>query len=158
MTMITVKYVNGRDGNRPPSIKGEDGNYYTIPDDKFHLYKVGQQFDAPVNEKPGKNGRSFKNIADWFDPSAPMAEMRQPTPAAAPSPPPLAPSYSTPAPASAPANGSAQIKHLDKDVQITAIALMKSYIETGKFGLTDLPMLEQACIPAAQRIVAASSR
>lgn len=160
MTQITVKYLNPRDGNRPPSIKGEDGKFYTIPDDKYHLYRVGQTFDAPVNsvpaKKPDRNGNPavFHRIADWFDPTGSngtnVAPPAQP-PAAPPSPPPT--NWQRPAPPQA--NGSARL--LDaKDVQITTIALMKSFIETGKFGLTDLPMLEQACIPSAKRICGGS--
>jgi hypothetical protein len=44
----------------------------------------------------------------------------------------------------------------DRDVLITSTALMKSFIETGQFGLTDLETLMKACVPAARLMVKAA--
>lgn len=146
MTQITVAFVNRPNPQYPDmaSIKGTDGVYYNIDAKYIDRYRKGQTFDAPTVVKSSKTGKQYTWIADNFDPNQGAP---QPVPAA---PPP--PQQQAPAPA---ANGSARM--LDaKDVQITTIALMKSFIETGKFGLTDLPMLEGACVPAAKRIVGAS--
>lgn len=40
---IEVKYVNPRDGNRPPSIKDSYGNYYTVPDPAIGMFHQGMQ-------------------------------------------------------------------------------------------------------------------
>ena len=38
---ITIKYVNAREGNRPPSIKDENGTYYTVADEAIGQFQQG---------------------------------------------------------------------------------------------------------------------
>lgn len=149
MTQITAKYVNAaKEGKRYGSIKTPDGVSYMLPVGMQDAFQAGQTYDVPVKQETWGKDADAKvvNIISGRPGSAGSGAVAQPAPAPTPS--------AAPAPAPR-ANGSARM--LDaKDVQITTIALMKSFIETGKFGLTDLPVLEQACIPAAKRIVGAS--
>lgn len=134
---MKVKYVNqpkkpdGKFGN----IKMETGETFFVNVGRLNLYKAGMEIEPPSkSEKWGDN--VVQVIPANYDPTggtAPNTPAPQPTP-------------SRPA-----GNGYAK-----NDVQIAAMALMKSFIETGQFGLTDLPTLEAACIPAAKRIVASS--
>lgn len=135
MTQITVEFVN-RPNKNPKfgSIKSTDGVYYSIGADVLDRYRKGMTFDAPVSSREYK-GKIYYSIPDSFDPSAS---------AAAPAPQPSRPAV----------NGHGG--GCNKDVLITATALMKSFIEGGQFGLTDLPALESACVQAAKRLVAAA--
>lgn len=137
MTQITVQFVN-RPSKNPKfgSIKGTDGVYYSIGADVVDRYRQGMSFDAPVTSKEYQ-GKTYYSIPDSFDPS---------TSAAA--------SPKTNGHSAALANGD--FRGPNKDVLITTTALMKSFIEGGQFGLTDLPALETACLQAAKRLVAAA--
>lgn len=152
---MKIKYVNApkKEGGKFGNIKMESGETFFVNVGRLNLYRTGMEIEPPSkSEKWGDN--VVQVIPANYDPTGGSA------PNAAP---PLNPAYNQePAPPpvgwqrpSAPvSNGNGGCS--PKDVQITAIALMKSYIETGKFGLTDLPVLEAACIPAAKRIVAGS--
>lgn len=134
MTQITVEFVN-RPGKNPKfgSIKSTDGVYYSIGADVVDRYKKGMTFDAPVSSREWQ-GKTYYSIPDSFDPSV----------------------NSTPAPQTNKPAMNGHAGGCNKDILITATALMKSFIEGGQFGLTDLPALESACVAAARRIVGAS--
>lgn len=134
---MKIKYVNkpkkpdGKFGN----IKGDDGETYFVNVGCLGKYQVGMEITPPFeNKKWGQD--VVKVIPPHFDPSA---------------------NSNAPEP-DRPAGNSARLSPSpDKDVLITATALMKSYIETGKFGLTDLDTLMKACVPAARLMVKAAS-
>lgn len=145
MTALTVeKIFPMAEDAKSGGLKATNGNIYKFLPWQAKFIKEGAELDVPIVESP-YNGKTYL----WFAKTWPSkddqnaARTEQPRQSA---PPPAANGH---APAS---NGYGSAK----DVQITAIALMKSYIETGKFGLTDLPVLEAACIPAAKRIVSGS--
>lgn len=140
MTTITAKYVNkplkpdGKYGN----IVDPAGAKFFFPIGMLDAFAAGNTYDVPT--APKKWGQDVVTVIEGRPGSAGSGVVAQPAPIAAP--------IVTPTPT--PPVGAS------RDVQIASIALMKSFIETGKFGLTDLPMLEGACIPAAKRIVAGS--
>lgn len=146
---MKIKYVNqpkkadGKYGN----IKMDNGDTYFVNVGNLNKYAVGMDITPPAT--PTKWGDNVVQvIPPHYDPTAANQNATQP---------PATPS--APPPTSAPPSGhnSARMSNADgKDVMITAIALMKSFIEGGNYGLTDLPALEAACIPAAKRIVTAS--
>ena len=60
-----VDFINPRAGNKPASIKGSDGNYYTISDAASMQYQNHVNMN-PITityyEKPGRNGHTFRNV------------------------------------------------------------------------------------------------
>lgn len=160
MTQITVTEV--KDGaNKYGNLKATNGAVYMFPVGMNGVFQPGQTYDVPVKTENWKDKRSGelekKYIITGRPGSAGSGAVAQPAVEPAPMDihgnPHLAAAReigNPPTPRPAPPAGNS------RDVQIASIALMKSFIETGKFGLTDLPMLEGACIPAAKRIVAGS--
>ncbi len=140
---IEVAFVN-RPNKNPKfgSIKGTDGIYYSVGADVLDRYRKGMVFDAPVASRDYQ-GKTYYSIPDSFDPNTVGAIIPQPNGHVA---------NNSPAPPRPAGNG-----YVDKDVLITTTALMKSFIETGQFGLTDLEALETACMQAAKRLVKAAS-
>lgn len=152
MTSLNIKYVNeAKDGKKYGSIKTAEGATYMLPAGMRGVFQPGTTVDVPVKQETWGKDADAKvvHIISGRPGSAGSGAVAQH------SPPPYPPTNtSQPAP---PPAGSARMSNADgKDVMITTIALMKSFIETGTFGLTDLPALEAACIPAAKRIVGAS--
>ena len=113
-----LQYVNARDGNRPASIKGTDGQYYTISDVAFEQYQhmQGQQADLTYVERES-NGRVFRNLTAMNGETMPRDQRRGAPPAPAaqatqsatvqhlpvqPAPRPVVPVASTPRPADVP--------------------------------------------------------
>ncbi len=142
---ITVAFVN-RPNKNPKfgSIKGEDGIYYSVGADVLDRYRKGMTFDAPVASRE-YGGKTYFSIPDSFDPNTVGAIIPQPNGH-------VASNVANNSPAPPRQNG-----YVDKDVLITTTALMKSFIETGQFGLTDLEALETACMASAKRLVKAAS-
>lgn len=148
MTTITAKYVN-----RPLKPEGKYGNIVDASGAKFFFpigmldaFAPGQTYEVPT--APKKWGQDVVTVIEGRPGSAGSGVVAQPngTPAPQPTPPPRqapAPSY----------NGNGNYA---KDVQIATIALLKSFIEAGKIGLTDLPTAETVCLAAAKRIVEAA--
>ncbi len=138
---IEVAFVN-RPNKNPKfgSIKGTDGIYYSVGADVLDRYRKGQVFDAPVASRDYQ-GKTYYSIPDSFDPNTVGAIIPQPIGRVA---------Y----------NGPAEMPHantVNRDVSITQQTLLKAFIGTGQFGLTDLPMLEEACTASAKRLVKAAS-
>lgn len=147
MTQFTVEHIWPLDPTKKSGgFKGTDGVNYYCEIGAYHMLSKGVTYNADVRPYVSKAGKqSFIVDKAWHPP---VTVVGATTAAPAPSQP--APAAPTVTPAAPPPAGNS------RDVQIASIALMKSFIETGKFGLTDLPMLEGACIPAAKRIVAGS--
>lgn len=133
---MKVKYVNQprKEGGKFGNIKMESGETFFVNVGSLNRYSVGMEINPP--HKPEKWGDNVVNVIPTnYDPNA------QPAPAAAPP-------AAAPAPAPRPAmNGAGK-----NDLVISALALMKSFIETSQFGLTDLPALEEACLASARRL------
>jgi hypothetical protein len=149
---IEVAFVN-RPSKNPKfgSIKGTDGIYYSIGADVLDRYRKGMVFDAPVSSREYQ-GKTYYSIPDSFDPVQQLGGTNEDYRTAARS----QPNGHAPAQALvAQARGGG---YVDKDLLITTTALMKSFIETGQFGVTDLEtLLEPACTASAKRLVKAAS-
>ena len=80
-----LQYVNARDGSRPASIKGTDGQYYTISDVAFEAYQhmQGQQADLTYVERQS-NGRVYRNLTALNGEAMPRDQRRSAAPAPAP--------------------------------------------------------------------------
>ncbi len=155
MTQLNIKYVNpAKEGKRYGTIKTQEGQTYMLPVGMTDAFQPGTTVEVPVKQETwGKDAEAKVVHIINGRPAGSMAQVPNAAtlPAAAPqaAPPPQQPTAST--------HGFVRpTGTCNKDVLITATALMKSFIETGNFGLTDLPALEAVCIPAAKRIVGAS--
>ena len=148
MTQITAKYVNpAKEGKRYGTIKTPEGQTYMLPVGMTDAFQQGGTYEVPVKQETWGKGDEAKVVFIINGrPAGSVAQM----PAAAALPP-AVPQAATPQAQAPRSTGGC-----NKDVLITATALMKSFIEAGQFGLTDLPALEAVCIPAAKRIVGAS--
>lgn len=61
---VTAQYVNARQGNKPPSIKGRDGHYYNMDDEKFATVQQGGTYTIEYTETPGRlPGRTYKVVS-----------------------------------------------------------------------------------------------
>lgn len=132
---ITVAYVNQpKQGYSFGSIKGTNGAYYNVNGEDLPRYRTGMTFDVQPEEKTSKQGKVYLWMPKGFDPGAtPSPQVNM-------------------APAAGGPNGQA-IAGGAKDVCIVAQVLLKGFLATGQFGLTDLPALETACVQSAKRIV-----
>jgi len=144
MTVIVAKYVNpAKPDKKFGSIVDASGAKFMLPVGMQDAFAAGQTYDVPTSQK--KWGDSVVTVIEGRPGAA--GSTNPATPPAAPAPAPQA----APRPAyNGNGNGNGSVS---KDVQIATIALMKSFIESGSFGLTDLPALEAACIPTARSIV-----
>lgn len=128
--------------------KGTDGVNYYCEIGAYHMLAEGTTYEANARPYTSKSGKSsFIMPKDWHPPATIVG-------GAPPTSPPHPPTNtSQPAP-----QQSARLTNTtpDRDVLITATALMKSFIETGQFGLTDLETLMKACVPAARLMVKAA--
>ena len=138
MTALSIKYVNpAKDGKKYGTIKTTDGASYALPAGMADAFQPGTTVEVPTEQQ--KWGDNVVHVIK----GRPAGSMAQ-APGAA-NLPDAHPNTFRPAPAS---NGGTH-----KDVQIACVALMKSFIESGKFGVTDLDLLEAACLTAARSIV-----
>lgn len=64
-TYIRVQYVNQRQGNRPPSIKDANGNYYTIQDNVVGWFQKGAEGDIGFYDKPNPRGGVYHIATEW---------------------------------------------------------------------------------------------
>lgn len=143
MTVIVAKYVNpAKPDKKFGSIVDAGGAKFMLPVGMQDAFAAGQTYDVPTSQK--KWGDSVVTVIEGRPGAAGSTNPATPPPAANPAPP------AAPRPAY---NGNGNGGNVSKDVQIATIALMKSFIESGSFGLTDLPALEAACIPTARSIV-----
>lgn len=147
MTHINVASV--KDGtNKYGNLTTAEGAKYMFPVGMNGVFQAGQSYDVPVKQETWtdkKTGQAeVKYIITGRPGSAGSGVVAQPGPSAA-SQRPAAPQSARMSPP------------CDKDILITSTALMKSFIETGKFGLTDLDALMKACVPAARLMVRAAS-
>jgi len=142
MTAITIESFRLNQSGKSGTIKGADGKGYFYAPWQEKFLKAGETIDAPVTESEWQGKTTYWLAKTWPSKDQQNAARSQP-----------------PAPAStaAPPQQSARVSYCDKDILITATALMKSYIETGNYGLTDLDALMKACVPAARLMVKASS-
>lgn len=154
---ITVDEVSR--GEKSTGLKCE-GKWFKVQNRMVNYYTVGRTYQVEV-EPSEFNGKWYhwiknapKTAASAPQPATPHAALRQAgaienerVDGAASS------NWQRPAPPIG-HNGNG---YSNKDVQIAAIALMKSFIEGGQFGLTDLDALIKACVPAARQIVRVSA-
>jgi hypothetical protein len=142
--MTTINVSNVREGtNKYGNLQTTDGGKYMFPVAMNGVFQAGQSYDVPVKQETWKDKKTGQDEVKYIitgRPSSVGATAAQPAPRQAP----------------APAQSS-RMAMCDKDVLITATALMKSFIETGKFGLTDMDVLMKACVPAARLMVKAAS-
>jgi hypothetical protein len=146
MTQLNIASVNeGGAGKKYGTLKTTEGAVYMLPVGLNGVFQAGTTVDVPVKQETWKDKQTgqqqLKHIINGRPGAAGSGVVAQPTPQ--PSPPPAQ---------------SARMTNTqpDKDVLITATALMKSFIETGNFGLTDLETLMKACVPAARLMVRAA--
>ena len=149
MTHINVASV--KDGtNKYGNLTTSEGAKYMFPVGMNGVFQAGQSYDVPVKQETWtdkKTGQAeVKYIITGRPGSAGSGVVAQPGPSA-----------NAPRPAAPPAQSARMLPPCDKDVLITSTALMKSFIETGQFGLTDLDQLMKACVPAARLMVKAAS-
>ena len=116
---ITISYVNAREGNRPPSIKGDDGNYYTISDTALPILEQAHQTSGQIAY--WTNDRGYRQATAWNGQPLPK-DARKGAPKAAAAP--VANVVQMPAPAPA-----APKKR--QDVPPAIAGIIKSCIETG---------------------------
>jgi hypothetical protein len=143
---ITVKKLWPMDaGKNNGGFVGVDGNNYKCDAATHRLLAEGMSFD--VNTKASEfNGKTYYWLPKGFTPNAAgNSNIVQPH---------------APSPVPQPPMQQARMTNTacDKDVLITTTALMKSFIESGKYGLTDLEVLETACLTAARSMVKACSQ
>lgn len=145
MTMIVADKVwPAKEGKKFGSIIDPSGNKFMMPVGIQDAFQRGQTYDVPTSQK--KWGTDVVTVIEGRPGAAGSTHPATPNPNAPP------PPAAQPAPPQ-----SARLAAVDKDVLITATALMKSFIETGTFGLTDLETLMKACVPAARLMVRAAS-
>lgn len=140
MTTITVEKVFPiAEGAKSGGLKATDGKIYKFLPWQAKFISEGATLDVPITESEFQ-GKSYF----WFAKNWPTKDQQNATH-----------NQSHPVPELRPApHPSASC---NKDILITATALMKSFIETGNFGLTDLETLMKACVPAARLMVKAAS-
>lgn len=141
MTHILVeKIFPMAEGAKSGSLKAANGNIYKFLPWQAKFIRVGAEMDVPIVESEF-NGKNYLWFAKGWPPKDQQNAAHNQERSAAP----------------APAQSARLSAPCDKDVLITATALMKSFIETGHFGLTDLETLMKACVPAARLMVKAAS-
>lgn len=150
MTQISIASISeGGPGRKYGTLKTTAGAIFMLPVGLNGVFQAGSTVDVPVKQETWKDKKSgqdeLKHIINGRPGAAGSGAIATPNPA-------LAPDHLNLAPLPRPA-----VSHPDRDVLITATALMKSFIETGKFGLTDLDSLMKACVPAARLMVKAAS-
>lgn len=149
MTTLNIVSVNeGGPGRKYGTLKTREGATYMLPVGMNGVFQAGTTVDVPVKQETWKDKKTgqdeLKHIINGRPGSAGSGVVNQPAPPVQPQ-------------AQAPAQQSARLSQVpDRDVLITATALMKSFIETGNFGLTDLETLMKACVPAARLMVKAA--
>jgi hypothetical protein len=146
MTTLNIASINeGGEGRKYGTLKTKEGATYMLPVGMNGVFQAGTTVDVPVKQETWKDKKTgqpeLKHIINGRPGSAGSGAVAQPAPQQA-----------------APAAQSARLTNTqpDKEVLITATALMKSFIETGQFGLTDLETLMKACVPAARLMVKAA--
>ena len=137
-TIVAQKIWAAKPGKKFGSIIDPSGAKFMLPVGMQDAFMQGQTYEVPTSMK--KWGEDVVTVIEGRPGSAGSGVVAQPTP---PQPVPVQ---------------SARLTNTtpDKDVLITATALMKSFIETGNFGLTDLETLMKACVPAARLMVKAA--
>jgi hypothetical protein len=116
---ITISYVNHREGNRPPTIKGDDGNYYTISDTALPLMEQAHQTSGQISFYTNKSG--YRQATAWNGQPLPKDARKSASTAA------TAPVTNVvPMPAPAPAALKKR-----QDVPPGIAGIIKSCIETG---------------------------
>ncbi len=133
---ITVQKLWPLDGKPNGGFKGTDGKTYKCDAATYGHLHEGMTFES--NVKPSEwQGKTFYWLPKNFTPDNTVgAIIPQPN--------------GTASPVGRPANG-----YGDKDVLIVAQVLLKGFLSTNQFGLTDLETLEGTCVASAKRIVAA---
>lgn len=119
---ITIDFVNQRNGNRPPSIKGNDGNYYTISDSALPVMQPHEKQFGQMTFYT--NQRGYRVATAWNGQQlpkdqrnggqAPQAQYQAPAP--------------QPAPQAAP---QAAPRAAKTDIPPGICGILKSCIETG---------------------------
>ena len=141
---MQIKYVNfpKKENGKFGSIVMADGAKYMVPVRRLGLFRQGMDIEPQWETKIWGSDEVQVIKDDWAPEPLPNG--------AAPLPPrtPLPPPHTGPAPPRPAGNGWIP----PNEVLITTSALMKSFIETGTFGLQDLPMLEEACVASAKRL------
>ena len=64
-TDITIDFINERQGNRPASIKGSDGKYYTISDNAITSKFFDQHLKTGGTITFWTNKNGFKQASTW---------------------------------------------------------------------------------------------
>jgi hypothetical protein len=130
-TTTGLRYVNPRDGSRPASIKGTDGQYYTISDVAFEKYQhmQGQQADLTYVERES-NGRVFRNLTALNGEAMPRDQRRGAPPAPAPQAPGTTVQQLPVQPAPRPVAPVANARR-PEDVPPGICGILKSAIESG---------------------------
>lgn len=146
MTTLNIASLSeGGPGRKYGTLKTKEGATYMLPVGLNGVFQAGTTVDVPVKQETWKDKKTgqdeLKHIINGRPGAAGSGVMAQPAPQQS----------------AAPAQ-SARLTNTtpDRDVLITATALMKSFIETGQFGLTDLETLMKACVPAARLMVKAA--
>lgn len=147
MTQITIESFRLNQSGKSGTIKAADGRGYFYAPWQEKFLTAGATIDAPITESEWQGKPTYWLAKTWPPQNAQNAARSQPAAQAAPPP----PAQHAPVPQT---NGNS---YTAKDVLITSTALMKSFIETGKFGLTDLDVLMKACVPAARLMVKAAA-
>jgi hypothetical protein len=135
-TIVAQKIWPAKAGKKFGSIIDPEGAKFMLPVGMQDAFVAGQTYDVPTSKK--KWGEDVVTVIEGRPGSAGSGVVAQPAPQ--------------------PATQSARQTNTqpDRDVLITSTALMKSFIETGQFGLTDLETLMKACVPAARLMVKAA--
>ncbi len=115
---ITVAYVNPRKDTRPPSIKADNGTYYTVADEAIGLFQQGASGELGfyVNQK------GYSTASHWLGAELPSKD--KPGSSQDHS------GYSKNPPKAVPEQPQPQASHKDQMIWRTAIA--KSCIEAGR--------------------------
>ena len=138
---MKIKYVNspkkpdGKFGN----IKMETGETFFVTVGNLNRFAVGMEIEPPSkSEKWGDN--VVQIIPAHYDPRANSNTPQQQAQAA---PPPLNPSYSTPAPSAPRTNGA-----LGKEGEMFVMGVVGRAMGSGKFDVTDIDLLTKAAVAA----------